>query len=184
MAGTRVSPSRSRWFLTLALALALAAVLTGLFLWRSTSGTGSISSNTTAPSTDPTSPTSSKPLMAPTSSVAGDAQFLSDVTEVDPRLTTYEKKSGNVALRSLLTDGTAFCSFLNRDKDIDTAMVSVAVGARQVEPRTHLPLSVTTFNAVDSLALVTLCPSLESVVPQSDLKKIRKLSAELAVPSH
>jgi hypothetical protein len=43
---------------------------------------------------------------------------------------------------------------------------------------------VTTFNAVDSVALVTLCPSLESVVPQSDLKKIRKLSAELAVPSH
>jgi predicted solute-binding protein len=73
---------------------------------------------------------------------------------------------------------------LNRDKDIDTAMVSVAVGARQVEPQTHLPLSVTTFNAVDSVALVTLCPSLESVVPQSDLKKIRKLSAELAVPSH
>ncbi|MGD0691574.1 MAG: hypothetical protein ABSA22_04470, partial [Acidimicrobiales bacterium] len=136
MAGPRVSPSRSRWVLTLALALALAAVLTGLFLWRSTSGTGSISSNTTAPSTDPTSPTSSKPLMAPTSSVADDAQFLSDVTEVDPRLTTYEKKSGNVALRSLLTDGTAFCSFLNRDKDIDTAMVSVAVGARQVEAQT------------------------------------------------
>jgi predicted solute-binding protein len=70
---------------------------------------------------------------------------------------------------------------LNRDRDIDTAMVSVAVGARQVESQTHLPMSVTTFNAVDSVALLTLCPSLESVVPSSDLAKIRKLGAALAV---
>jgi predicted solute-binding protein len=115
--------------------------------------------------------------------VTSDALFLTDVTEVDPRLVTYEKQSGNVALRSLLTDGSAFCSFLARDRDIDTAMVSVAVGARHVEPQTHLPLTVTTFNAVDSVALLTLCPSLESDVPASDLTKIRELGSALAVPS-
>jgi hypothetical protein len=96
---------------------------------------------------------------------------------------SYEKKSGNVALRSLLTDGSAFCAFLRRDKDIDTAMVSVAVGARQVESQTHLPLKVTTFNTVESVALVTLCPSLESLLPTSDVTKIRKLGAALAVPA-
>jgi hypothetical protein len=104
------------------------------------------------------------------------------VTEVDPALATYEKTSGNVALRSLLTDGSAFCAFLKRDGDLDTAMVSVAVGARQVESQTQLPLSVTTFNAVDSVALLTLCPSLQSVVPTSDLARIRRLGAALAQP--
>ena len=133
-------------------------------------------------STTVTSP-SSKPLTAPKVTVAEDAQFLTDVTEVDPALTAYEKRAGNVALRSLLTDGSAFCAFLNRDRDIDTAMVSVAVGARQVESRTHLPLTVTTFNAVDAVALLTLCPSLQPIVPPKDLANIRRLGAALAVPS-
>jgi predicted solute-binding protein len=106
------------------------------------------------------------------------------VTEVDPALTTYEKRSGNVALRSLLTDGSAFCAFLQRDRDIDSALVSVAVGARQVESQTRLPLSVTTFNAVDSVALLSLCPSLQPLVPSSDLARIRKLGAALATPTH
>ena len=97
---------------------------------------------------------------------------------------TYEKKFGDVALRSLLTDGSAFCAFLNRDKDLDTAMVSVAVGARHVESQSHLPMTVPTFNAIDSVALLTLCPSLESVVPSSDLTKIRELGTALAVPSN
>jgi hypothetical protein len=125
-----------------------------------------------------------KPLRAPGASVADDAQFLTEVTEVDPALTSYEKKSGNVALRSLLTDGSAFCAFLNRDQDIDTAMVSTVIGARQVESQTLLPLSVTTFNAIDSVALLTLCPSLQSMVPPSDLTKIRKLGAAISGPSN
>ena len=129
--------------------------------------------STTAPRT------SSKPLVAPTPSVAQDADFLSEVTEADPTLATYEKTSGNVALRSLLTDGSAFCAFLGRDRDMDTAMVSVVVGARHVEAQSHLPMTVTTFNAVDAVALLTLCPSLQSVVPKRDLTKIRALGAAL-----
>ena len=127
---------------------------------------------------------SSAPLKAPTTSVANEALFLSDVTEVDPALATYEHKSGNVALRSLITDGSAFCAFLTRDRDIDAAMVSVVVGARQVESQTHLPLSVTTFNTVDSVALLTLCPSLQSMVPVSDQAKISKLRVALALPAN
>jgi hypothetical protein len=115
-----------------------------------------------------------------TSSLIADGKFLAEVTEADPSLATYEKKLGNVALRSLLTDGTAFCSFLRSDGDIDDAMVSVVTGAQQVEATTKLPMSVTTFNAVDTVALLTLCPSLESSVPTSDLAKIRKLGASLA----
>jgi hypothetical protein len=176
MAKTTIPPRRSRWML--ASALALAIVVIGLLVWSAAAPKPSAPSITAAP-THSTSSTHAKPLTAPGSSVASDAQFLSDVTEVDPTLTTYEKQAGNVALRSLLTDGSAFCAFLQRDGDMDTAMVSVVVGARQVEAQTHLPLSVTTFNAVDSVALLTLCPSLQSVVPSSDLAKIRKLGAEL-----
>jgi hypothetical protein len=156
-------------------------VVVGALIWSAKVGPTTIASTTTATPTNSAAPSSTSPTKA---SVARDALFLSDVTEVDPALMTYEKETGNVALRSLLTDGSAFCAFLNRDKDIDTAMVSVVVGARHVESQTHLPLTVTTFNAVDSVALLTLCPSLQSAVPPSDLTKIRQLGAELAVPSN
>jgi len=66
---------------------------------------------------------------------------------------------------------------------MDSAMVSVVVGARQVETESHLPMTVTTFNAVDAVALLTLCPSLQSVVPKKDLVKIRALGVALAGPS-
>jgi predicted solute-binding protein len=115
-------------------------------------------------------------------SVVADGKFLAEVTEVDPSLVAYEKKSGNVALRSLLTDGSAFCSFLKRDGDIDDAMVSVVLGAQHVETQTRLPMSVTTFNAVDAVALLSLCPSLQKSVPPSDLAKIRSLGASLTPP--
>jgi hypothetical protein len=164
--------------------IALVAIVASLMLRSSKGDTTPLQSDTSVPSTETTTPTIAKPLKAPRASVASDAQFLSDVTEVDPALLTYEKKTGNLALRSLLTDGSAFCAFLNRDSDIDSAMVSVAVGAREVESQTHLPLSVTTFNAVDAVALLTLCPSLESVVPSKDMAKIRKLGAELTPPSN
>jgi len=39
--------------------------------------------------------------------VADVAQFLTEVTDVDPALKSYEKQSGNVALRALITDGSA-----------------------------------------------------------------------------
>jgi hypothetical protein len=165
-------------------AIALLLVAAGAGTWMLSRGAhSSTTPKSTTSASVPSPAKSSTPLTAPKASVAEEAQFLSEVTEVDPALTTYEKQSGNVALRSLLTDGSAFCAFLDRDRDIDTAMVSVAVGARQVESQTHLPMTVTTFNAVDSVALLTLCPSLQTVVPSSDMAKIRKLGAVIEVPS-
>jgi hypothetical protein len=73
---------------------------------------------------------------------------------------------------------------LNRDGDIDQAMVDVAVGARQVEAQTHLPSSVTTFNTIEAVALLDLCPSLQKMVPASDLSRIRELGASLSAPSN
>jgi len=178
MANTVTSRSRSRWFLFSAGALAMAAVIAVALTWSALGETASHTGTTTVSTNHFTTPISSK------SSATNDALFLSDVTEIDPVLMTYEKKFGDVALRSLLTDGSAFCAFLDRDRDLDTAMVSVAVGARHVESQSHLPMTVTTFNAVDSVALLTLCPSLESVVPSSDLTKIRELGTALAVPSN
>jgi hypothetical protein len=179
-ATTMTASKRTRWLI--AGSCALAAVIVSTLTWASSRGgdpTNAASTTTSWP-TRTTLPAASHSLKAPSATVAEDSQFLTEVTEVDPALTNYEKRSGNVALRSLLTDGSAFCAFLQRDRDIDAAMVSVVVGARQVESQTHLPLSVTTFNTVDTVALLTLCPSLQSVVPAKDLVKIRKLGSELA----
>ena len=155
--------------------LLLAGAIGAGWAIRSTPGSAT---PTSLPTT--TGVSSATPQSSPsTSSVIADGRFLAEVTEADPSLATYEKKSGNVALRSLLTDGTAFCSFLKSDGDIDDAMVSVVTGAQQVEATTKLPMSVTTFNAVDAVALLTLCPSLEGSVPKSDLVKIQKLGASL-----
>ena len=155
------------------LLLVIGAVVGGWAIHSSRSAASS------APTTTDVSTVSST-LPGSTASVIADGKFLAEVAEVDPSLATYEKKSENVALRSLLTDGAAFCSFLKSDGDIDDAMVSVVTGAQQVEATTKLPMSVTTFNAVDAVALLTLCPSLEASVPTSDLAKIRKLGASLA----
>ncbi|MGA7835435.1 MAG: hypothetical protein WCA31_09550 [Acidimicrobiales bacterium] len=159
--------------------LLLAVIAAGVALAVHEGGTAATATTTTSTSTPATEPPSTKPLSAPSVSVAADGLFLTDVTEVDPALVAYEKSEGNVALRSLLTDGSAFCALLERDHDIDGAMVSVAVGARQVESTTHLPLSVTTFNAVEAVAILTLCPSLEKFVPPSDMTKIRALGNSL-----
>lgn len=170
---------RSRGIVISVVLVLVAAV--GAAAWASSRNekqTSAVATTTTS-SVLPT-PKSTDKLSAPHDSVAQDGQFLADVTEADPSLVTYEKSEGNVALRSLLTDGSAFCAFLHRDGDIDGAMVSVAEGAQQDETQTHLPLSVTTFNAVDAVALLTLCPSLEAVVPASDMVKIRALGATLS----
>lgn len=105
---------------------------------------------------------------------------MTDVVQADPPLAAYVQGEGNVALRALLTDGSAFCAFLQRGGGIDSAMVSLAVGAASVETQTHLPSTVTTFNTVEAVALLTLCPSEQSLVPASNRSRIRALGEALA----
>jgi hypothetical protein len=88
-----------------------------------------------------------------------------------------------VALQALLTDGSAFCAFLKRGGGVDDAMESVVIGARSVESQTHLPKSVTTFNAIDAVALVELCPPEQKLLPSADQAHIESLSKSLAEPS-
>jgi hypothetical protein len=164
------------WRRVFTLFILVLVLLVGVVAWSSGHHDGASSA---AETTTSNGANSSKPLSTPTATVTQDAQFLADVTEVDPALSTYEHQSGNVALRSLLTDGSAFCAFLQRDDSIDEALVSVGVGARSDESTTHLPLSVTTFNSIDSVALLTLCPSLQTVVPASVMAKIRTLNDSL-----
>ncbi len=134
-------------------------------------------------STGATGSTPAPPLSAPQDSFAQDGQYFTDVTEADPALVTYEQQQGNVALRALLTDGSAFCALLQRGGGIDEALVSEAVGARSEESQTHLPLSVTTFNAIEAVALLTLCPSEQKLLPAAQRSKIRDLGDSLAARS-
>lgn len=122
----------------------------------------------------------SRSLSAPKTSFAQDTKFFTDVTEADPALVTYEQEHGNVALRALLTDGSAFCALLRQGGGIDRALVSEAAGVRNTESSTHLPLSVTTFNTIEAAALLTLCPSEQRIVPAADRSKIRALGNALA----
>ena len=141
---------------------------------------GAAATTTSSKPTSSSEPTRSAPLSAPKTSVAQDEQFLTKVTEADPALATYEQKQGNVALRALLTDGSAFCAFLQRGAGIDNALADVAIGARGEEAKTHLPLSVTTFNSIEAVALLTLCPDDQKLLPASDRSKIRELGNALA----
>jgi hypothetical protein len=125
------------------------------------------------------STTNTRPLSAPKTTFAQDTKFFTDVTEADPALVAYEQKHGNVALQALLTDGSAFCALLKRGGSIDKALVAEAEGARSTESRTSLPLSVTTFNTIESVALLTLCPSEQKLVPASVRAKIRSLGEAL-----
>jgi hypothetical protein len=121
-----------------------------------------------------------KPLRSPKTTAVKDSQYLLDVAKADPTLGTYVQQRGNVALRALLTDGAAFCAFLSRGGGIDKALTSVAIGARSVESQTHLPMKVATFNAMEAVALLTLCPSEQRLIPASDVVKIRRLGAALS----
>jgi hypothetical protein len=127
----------------------------------------------------PTSSTASAPLRAPRTTDAQDTRFFTDVAEADGALASYQQKRGNVALRALLTDGTAFCALLTRAGGLDAALVEEATGARSTESQTHLPLSVTTFNTIESVALLALCPSEQKLVPASVRSKIRSLGKTL-----
>ncbi len=124
--------------------------------------------------------TTSSPLRAPKTSAAQDTRFFTDVAEADPALASYQHKQGNVALRALLTDGSAFCALLTREGGLDQALVEEATGVRGTEGQTHLPLSVTTFNTIESVSLLTLCPSEQKLLPHSVRTKIRSLGKSLA----
>jgi hypothetical protein len=104
------------------------------------------------------------PLQAPPATPEQEGEFLTDVSEAD---------------RALLTDGSAFCAFLQRDGDVDQALVSLAVGARSVQNQTHLPLGVTTFNTIEAVALLTLCPGEQSLLPAADRSRITRLGQDL-----
>ena len=122
-------------------------------------------------------------LRAPKTSTAQDARYLTDVAQADSDLVTYVQRYGSVALRGMVTDGLAFCAFLRRGGGIDNALVDVATGARADERTTHLPLSVHTFNTLEALALVDLCPSEERLVPASVRGELRQLAAALGSSS-
>lgn len=124
----------------------------------------------------------SRPLKAPRTSEAQDTKFFTGVAEADPALASYEQKQENVALRALLTDGSAFCALLTRGGALDDALVEEATGARSTESQTHLPLSVTTFNTIEGVALLTLCPSEQKLLPASVRTKIHNLGKSLAKP--
>jgi hypothetical protein len=143
-----------------------------------------VSQDRAAATTTTSESTPSSPLSAPKASVTQDGQFLTKVTEADSALATYEQKQGNVALRALLTDGSVFCAFLQRGAGVDNALASVAIGARGEEAKTHLPLSVTTFNTIEAVALLTLCPDDQKLLPPSERSKIRKLGKALATREH
>ena len=109
----------------------------------------------------------STPLRAPKTTPAEDAGYLTDVAKADTDLATYMQQDGDVALRAMLTDGAAFCAFLRRGGGIDNALVGVAAGAHSVESQTHLPANVHTFNTLESVALIDLCPGEQRLVPAS-----------------
>jgi hypothetical protein len=119
------------------------------------------------------------PLAAPKSSTAEDTEYLSDVAHADPVLSSYIRARGNVALRALLTDGSAFCAFLERGGGIDSAMTSLVVGAHSDESQTHLPATVTTYNTIDAVALLKICPAEQNLVPAADRSRIRELAQTL-----
>jgi hypothetical protein len=118
-------------------------------------------------------------LRAPKTSTSQDAHYLTDVADADSDLVSYVNQYGNPALQGMLDDGLAFCALLRKGEGIDTALVNEAVGARADEKTTHLPLSVHTFNTLESMALVDLCPTEQGLVPASVRAKLRQLTAAL-----
>jgi hypothetical protein len=165
-----VTPVRAIARAALAL-IVVPVVLTGC-------GTGSSHGAKPAAVTTPVT-TVAGPLQAPAATPEQDSEFLTDVSEADPTLGTYTQNQGDVGVRALITDGSAFCAFLKRDGDVDQALVSLAVGARSVQSQTHLPLGVTTFNTIEAVALLTLCPAEQSLLPASDRNNITRLGRAL-----
>jgi hypothetical protein len=119
-------------------------------------------------------------LVAPKVSATQDSQYFEDLATVDPSLSSYVDSEQGVALQALLTDGAAFCAFLKRGGGIDNAMESVAIGANSVESQTHLPASVQTYNAIDAVALIALCPGEQRLTPASDQAHLAQMEQALA----
>ena len=126
-----------------------------------------------------TSPAPGGPLVAPKTSATEDAGYFQDLAKVDPSLATYVNARQDVALQALLTDGSAFCAFLKRGGGVDDAMESVVIGADSVEQKTHLPAGVATFNAIDAVALIDLCPGEQHLLPAADRAHIESLRRSL-----
>ena len=119
-------------------------------------------------------------LEAPKSTPTQDDAYFRDMATIDQSLSTYVTSEQGVALQALLTDGAAFCAFLKRSGGIDNAMESVVIGANSVEAQTHLPRSVSTFNAIDAAALIALCPDEQRLIPKTALQHIHELEQVLA----
>ena len=119
------------------------------------------------------------PLQAPRTNTVQDTQYLADVTQANGDLARYVQTYGNVALQALLTDGSAFCAFLHRSRSIDDAMTSLAIGTRSNEAQTHLPSTVATYNTIDAVALLTLCPSEQRLLPAADQQRVQQLAKQL-----
>jgi hypothetical protein len=128
-------------------------------------------------------PTTAGPLVAPRTSYAQDTLYFQDLAKVDPGLSSYVDSTEGVALQALLTDGAAFCAFLKRGGGVDNAMESVVIGARSLESKTHLPTSVATFNAIDAVSLVELCPTEQKLLPAADRAHVDSLSRFLSQPA-
>ena len=136
----------------------------------------------TTSSTTHTATEGDAPLVGPKTTPAQDTEYIADVTKADSHLATYAQQQGNVALKAMLTDGAAFCAFLRRDGSIDRAILDTDTGAKSLESETHLPYSVVTFNTLQAVALLTLCPSEQSLVPASVRAKIHRLGSALGQP--
>jgi len=137
-------------------------------------------SGASRPATSAPATTVGAKLEVPKTTPAQDGTYFRDLATVDQSLSRYVESEQGVALRALLTDGAAFCAFLNLGGGIDNAMGSVVIGANSVERQTHLPRSIATFNAIDAVALIALCPGEQRLVPTTALQHIHKLEQALA----
>jgi hypothetical protein len=178
---TRLVATAARGFQRRAVSLGcvLAVAVAGAACGASTTAGRAATTGRRAPSVS-SGAARTAPLAVPKTSPSEDGRYLADVARADATLASYVEQRGDVALRALLTDGSAFCAFLQRDRGIDGAMLSVAVGAKSVESETHLPSTVTTFNTIDAVALLTLCPAEQKLVPASDRSRIDGLGEALA----
>jgi hypothetical protein len=82
---------RSSFIVASVCLLLLVTVSAGAWVWGRSDGAPVTSTTATTILAHSISPTSSKALSAPTASVAEDGQFLTEVTEVDPALASYER---------------------------------------------------------------------------------------------
>jgi hypothetical protein len=180
--GAKQGPMNRRSILLCSGAVAVGLIFAGC---ASTNRPGAASPNASRPAASAPATTVAGRLEAPKATATEDDAYFRDLAIVDQSLTTYVGSEQGVALRALLTDGAAFCAFLNRGGGIDNAMESVVIGANSVEAQTHLPRNVATFNAIDATALIALCPGEQRLIPKTDLQHIEELAQVLAKsPQH